>query len=347
MRCGKDERSMLVIESDAYIGHYPHWVFRLGSEQYRTKDVPSRVQAIRRTLAKGRGFEFRKAKRFGERHIAELHPYHPYIKKMSASLVDPKAELYPDLFPGEGARLPRKMSSPLWAGLYCTDAVTPIMMQTYAAARGSAECALTGAELLKKGTERRVYALCRPSGHHAGPRVFGGYCYFNNCACAAHYLRDAGRVAIVDIDYHHGNGTQEFFERQRRIFTASIHGDPKVEYPYFWGYANERGVGAAKGTNLNVPLPLKSDDSAYLTALERVLRALRRFDPAFLVIAAGFDTHTTDPIGGFDLSTEVYREVGARFAALDIPTLICQEGGYNVKVLGACARSLLEGFGAD
>lgn len=337
---------MLVVESDAYVGHYPHWVFRLGGEQYKTKDVPSRVQGIRRALSRGGGFEFLEAKRFAERHIAELHPYHGYIKKMSAGLDDPKAELYPDLFPGEGAHLPRKMSSPLWAGLYCTDAVTPIMMHTYAAARGSAECALTGAELLKKGAEQQVYALCRPSGHHAGPRVFGGYCYFNNCAVAANYLRSAGRVAIVDIDYHHGNGTQEFFLRRKDVFTASIHGDPQVEYPYFWGYAQERGLGAAKGTNLNVPLPLKSDGATYLVALERVVRALRRFKPAFLVIAAGFDTHATDPIGGFSLSTAVYRDVGARFAALDVPTLICQEGGYNIKILGACVRSFLEGFAA-
>ena len=335
---------MLVVESDACRGHYPHWVFRLGGEQYKTKDVPSRVQAIRRALARDGDFEFLGARRFPERHIAGLHPYFGFIKKTSRSIEDPKVEHYPDLFPGEGARLPRRTRSPLWAGLYCTDAVTPIMMHTFDAARGSAECALTGADLLRKGSVREVYALCRPSGHHAGPRVFGGYCYFNNSAVAAEFLRASGKVAVVDIDYHHGNGTQEFFQQRGDVFTASVHGDPEVEYPYFWGYSTERGVGPGRGTNLNVPLPLQSGDAAYLAAIDRVVRAVRRFKPSNLIVSAGFDTHETDPIGGFTLSTEVYRAVAARFAGLGLPTLICQEGGYNIKILGACVRTFLKGF---
>jgi acetoin utilization deacetylase AcuC-like enzyme len=335
---------MLVIESDAYSGHYPHWAFQLGKEKYKTKDLPSRVEAIKRELLKDPGFEFRKAESFAEKHIARLHPYHRFIKHISESIEDDDTEIYPDLFPGAGADLPRRMRSPLWAGLYCTDAVTPIMKKTYLAARGSAECALTGAKLLKRGKARAIYALCRPSGHHAGPRVFGGYCYFNNAAVAAEYLSSTGRVAVLDIDYHHGNGTQEFFERRADVLTCSIHGDPAEEYPYFWGYKSEKGKGAAVGCNLNLPLPLKSDDAAYLKAVDRACRAIRRFGPRYLVVSAGFDTHRDDPIGGLSLSLDAYPAVAARLAALDLPTLLCQEGGYNLRTLGRCVRRFLTGF---
>ena len=337
---------MLVVESGAYRGHYPNWQFQLGNERYKTKDLPSRVDAIKKELLRSKRFEFVPAARFPESHLARLHPYHAFIKKISLGIKDDKTQIYPDLFPGEGAGLPRKIHSPLWAGLYCTDAVTPIMRQTYAAARGSAECALTGAKLLMQGKQREVYALCRPSGHHAGPRVFGGYCYFNNCAVAAELLSTNGRVAILDIDYHHGNGTQEFFERRNDVFTCSIHGDPAVEYPYFWGYADERGKELGAGSNLNLPLPLKTGDEAYCAAIDRALRAIRRHKPSYLVVASGFDTHANDPIGGFALSTEIYREVGARLARAGYPTLLCQEGGYNISLLGRSVRNLLEGFEA-
>jgi acetoin utilization deacetylase AcuC-like enzyme len=218
------------------------------------------------------------------------------------------------------------------------------MKKTYAVARASAETALTGAELILSGRERIVYALCRPSGHHAGPRVFGGYCYFNNVATAAEFLAPSGTVATLDIDYHHGNGTQEFFEERKYVFTSSIHGDPRVEYPYFWGYADEKGRGQGQGTNLNVPLAGRADAKTYLRAVDKVRKALRAFAPDYLVVAAGFDTHQTDPIGGFALQTEDYREIGARLASLGLPTLICQEGGYNTEVLGDCVHGFLSGF---
>jgi acetoin utilization deacetylase AcuC-like enzyme len=335
---------MRIIESDAYRGHYPHWAFQLGGERYRTKDVPSRVEAIKRVLLKNKQFEFCQAETFNEKHLASLHPYHKFIKQISMSITDDKTEIYPDLFPGAGADLPRRMKSPLWAGLYCTDAVTPIMKKTYLAAKGSAECALTGAKWLKRSKEEIVYALCRPSGHHAGPRVFGGYCYFNNAAVATEYLSSAGRVAILDIDYHHGNGTQEFFERRTDVFTCSIHGDPIEEYPYFWGYKNEKGKDAAVGYNLNLPLPVGSGDEPYLKAVESACRAIRKFGPHYLVISAGFDTHANDPIGGFKLTYDAYPQIAARLAGLHLPTLICQEGGYNLKTLGRCVSTFLKTF---
>jgi acetoin utilization deacetylase AcuC-like enzyme len=177
--------------------------------------------------------------------------------------------------------------------------------------------------------------------------VFGGYCYFNNAATAAEFLLPKGPVAIVDIDYHHGNGTQEFFEEIKSVFTASIHGDPADEYPYFWGYAEELGKGQAIGTNHNEPLPKGTKLDRYLEALNRIIELCRNFNPGYLIISAGFDTHEQDPIGGFKLQTEDYTEIGKMFHSLGIPTLICQEGGYDINVLGSCVRNFLLGFMED
>jgi acetoin utilization deacetylase AcuC-like enzyme len=325
--------------------HNPYWKFQLGPEAYEVRDTPRRVQVIKDRLLADRSFSLLTADIFPERLLTRLHPYHDYIRNTAASLKKGE-EFYPDLFPGEGANLPRRVDIPLQGGLWCTDAVTPIMGKTYEVAKASADTALTGAELIADGAETAVYALCRPSGHHAGPRVFGGYCYFNNVATAAEYLINRGRVAVLDIDYHHGNGTQEFFAGKKSVFTASIHGDPAVEYPYFWGYAGETGVGQAAGTNYNEPLPPGTGSSGYLAALDRTIEKIIGFKPRYLIIAAGFDTHAGDPIGGFKLRTGDYREIARRLAGLNLPTLICQEGGYNLEVLGESVYTFLSPFAA-
>ncbi|NCC50003.1 MAG: histone deacetylase family protein [Spartobacteria bacterium] len=331
---------MKVIEKYNDSLHNPYWKYQLGPESYEVKDTPKRVECIKEALRNSERFEFVTAKRFPERMIARIHPYHDYIRN-TAETLNGDEEFYPDLFPGESAHLPKKVHEPLWGGIWCTDAVTPIKKKTYEVARASAESALTGAALIRDGEEDTVYALCRPSGHHAGPRVFGGYCYFNNAATAAEFLLPTGKVAIVDIDYHHGNGTQEFFEQTKSVFTASIHGDPAVEYPYFWGYAEETGKGQAQGTNLNEPLPKGTTLDGYMEALNRIITAVRTFEPSYLIISSGFDTHVTDPIGGFKLNTEDYAQIGVAFASIGLPTLVCQEGGYNVEVLGDCVRTFL------
>ncbi len=335
---------MKVIEKYTPDGHSPQWKFQLGPESYETKDTPERAILIREQLKNEGGFEIMPAKQFPERWLSRMHPYHDFIKNTAAGLTDTTTEVYPDLFPGAGISLPRRVDNPLWGGIWCTDAVTPIMQKTYEVARASAECALTGAEMLSTGEEKVVYALCRPSGHHAGPRVFGGYCYFNNTAVAADYLSHYGRVATLDIDYHHGNGTQEFFQERKDVFTSSIHGDPEEEYPYFWGYADERGKGQGLGYNLNLPLPLKSGIELYLVAVDQVVAAINRFQPDYFIISAGFDTHELDPIGSFRLQTHDYPEIARRLASLNVPTLICQEGGYNIGVLGDCVLGFLKGF---
>jgi len=338
---------MKIIEKYNDSLHNPYWKYQLGPESYEVKDTPVRVERIKKALHGDHRFEFVTARPFPERLIARLHPYHDYIRHTGEMLQSEEEEFYPDLFPGEGARLPRKVDAPLWGGIWCTDAVTPIKKKTYEVARASAETALTGAALIRSGQEKTVYALCRPSGHHAGPRVFGGYCYFNNAAVAAEFLLPEGKVAIVDIDYHHGNGTQEFFEETKSVFTASIHADPAGEYPYFWGYAGETGKGQGAGTNHNEPLPRGASLNQYIRAVERIGEKVGKFDPSYLIIAAGFDTHKNDPIGGFKLRTEDYTDIGRRFGALGIPVLICQEGGYNTDVLGECVRNFLLGIMAS
>ena len=335
---------MKVIEKYNDSLHNPYWKYLLGPEAYEVKDTPQRVVTIKESLRSHEQFQFLKAKRFPERLITRLHPYHDYIRNTASSLPNDEEEFYPDLFPGEGAHLQKKSDSALWGGIWCTDAVTPIKRKTYEVARASAETALTGAELIRGGREKAVYALCRPSGHHAGPRVFGGYCYFNNVATAAEYLLPDGKVAIVDIDYHHGNGTQEFFDEIKSVFTASVHGDPEDEYPYFWGYADEKGKGQAVGTNHNEPLPRGTRLKHFEQALDRIFDKILAFKPTYLIVAAGFDTHETDPIGGFKLLTEDYLVIGKKFKSLGIPILACQEGGYNIDVLGECVKNFLLGL---
>lgn len=334
---------MLVIENPRQQDHKPNWEFILGTERYHTRDVPDRITAIKNELEPNR-FKYQKAETFPATIARKLHPYHDYLKNTSAKISDPTVQIYPDVFPGEGAKLSSLPKSSLWAGYYCTDSVTPITKHSYLAAKGSADAALTGAKLLASKKLREVYALCRPPGHHAGPRVFGGYCYFNNTGIAAHYLSPKGRVAILDIDYHHGNGTQELFYNRKDVFTVSVHGHPSFEYPYFLGYPNELGTGKGKNCNLNVCLPLAANNEVYLKALRKACKAIKKYNPDFLIIGAGFDTFELDPVGQAKLTTEIYPVLGREIGSLGYPTLICQEGGYNLEGLGRCVGGFLDGF---
>lgn len=235
-------------------------------------------------------------------------------------------------------------------GYYTFDGSAPIVAGTYQAARSSANAALTGAELLVEG-QRAAYVLCRPPGHHAGSDMAGGYCYLNNAAIAAQFLHShTPRVAILDIDFHHGNGTQQIFYERADILFVSIHGDPAQNYPYFLGYAQERGTGAGLGYTLNFPLGRAISDQAYLPVLDQALEAIAGFAPAFLVVSVGLDTFGGDPVAengeGFALSSAAYPIIGQHIAALGLPTLLIQEGGYAVDALGHNLVGLLQGFEA-
>jgi len=230
-------------------------------------------------------------------------------------------------------------------GLYSYDAGSPFTAGTWVAARAGAHCALSAAQQLVQG-DRAAFALSRPPGHHAGMDFFGGYCFLNNAALAAQHLRDAGmaRVAILDIDYHHGNGTQAIFYDRADVFFASIHGDPRTEYPFFLGHADETGVGAGLGYNLNMPLLRGTGFEAWLAALEHSLQSIATFGAEALVVSLGVDTFTGDPISGFTLQSDDYLRLGERLAQAGLPTVLVFEGGYAVAEVGVNAVNVLQAF---
>jgi acetoin utilization deacetylase AcuC-like enzyme len=230
-------------------------------------------------------------------------------------------------------------------GLYSYDAGSPFTAGTWVAARAGAHCALSAAQQLVQG-DRAAFALSRPPGHHAGADFFGGYCFLNNAALAAQHLRDAGmaKVAVLDIDYHHGNGTQAIFYDRPDVFFASIHGDPRTEYPFYLGHADETGTGAGQGANLNIPLPRGTDFVRWSAALEQSLEAIQRFGADALVVSMGMDTFEGDPNSGFTLQSSDYLAVGQRLAAAGLPTVLVFEGGYAVAEVGVNAANVLEAF---
>jgi acetoin utilization deacetylase AcuC-like enzyme len=255
-------------------------------------------------------------------------------------------DLLPSVWPGPGMRRdrqPEELSARV--GLYAFDAGSPITAGTWAAAQAGASCAVSAATALLGG-ERAAFALTRPPGHHAGADFYGGYCFLNNSALAAQALCDGGlaRVAIVDVDYHHGNGTQSLFYERADVLTVSVHGDPRTEYPFYLGHADERGIGAGEGFNLNLPLPRGTGFDAWRRALQQALQAVADYGPDALVVALGMDSFEGDPISGFKLRSADYFNVGADLRALGLPTAFVFEGGYAVAELGVNVANVLEGF---
>lgn len=230
-------------------------------------------------------------------------------------------------------------------GYYSSDAGVPITEGTWDAVQSSADVALTGARLLLQG-ERHAFSLCRPPGHHAAAAAMGGYCYLNNAAVAAQYLADHGcpRVAILDVDYHHGNGTQEIFYDRGDVLVLSLHADPLMEYPYFLGHADERGRGAGDGANHNYPLPHGTRWETYGAALTEACGVIRAWGPDAVVVSLGVDTYEHDPISQFKLTRDDYPRIGEAIAGLTRPTLFVMEGGYAVEDIGVNAVSVLTGF---
>lgn len=249
---------------------------------------------------------------------------------------------YPSVFP-HGLLNPRSTNNQGDKGIYSFDIATPVMGNTYELALLSAFTALTGADILKRG-KNLVYALCRPPGHHAERARMGSYCYLNNAAIAAHYLSDQTkqRVGIIDIDAHHGNGTQEIFYESPDVLYASIHGDPSKTHPYYSGYSDEYGQGKGFGYNLNIPLPIGGDDIAFLNALDSILYRVKQFSPRYLVISLGFDGIKNDPSKVFAMTTDGYAEAAKRISSLELPTLAVQEGGYDIQTLGQNVNSFLK-----
>jgi acetoin utilization deacetylase AcuC-like enzyme len=225
----------------------------------------------------------------------------------------------------------------LGTGIGAIDPWGEILPGTYRAALASVTCAVRAAEHLAK-TGETAYALCRPPGHHAGRNFYGGYCYFNNTASAVKYLAEKGKVAILDLDYHMGNGTQDIFKWRKDVLVASIHAETPREYP------GEAYTEITAPNLVNLPLPLKSSRKVFFQALELALVAIREFKPRHLVVSIGYDIHKSDPQGGLGLAAKDFLKVGERLKMLGLPLLVIQEGGYHLGLLGTCARELLLGL---
>ncbi len=241
-------------------------------------------------------------------------------------------------------RHPHKPKSLLGrAGYYMMDLSACIVEGTYQASLASANCALSAAESVVNG-QRSAFALCRPPGHHAGKDYAGGYCFINNAAVAANLLSQKGSVAVLDVDYHCGNGTQDIFYDRADVLTISIHADPDYEYPSYIGFADERGEGRGLGYHHNFPLPAGTDDTAYLETLGQALQKIREFKPAYLVVSAGMDIYADDPLGRIKVTTEGIGEIAKSIADLELPTVIIMEGGYANAALGKNILAFLSAF---
>jgi len=250
----------------------------------------------------------------------------------------------PFVFVGSGMHHADSSSIHSKLGRYSFGTDAPIVAGSWKAIRRSAEVALTGSDLILEG-ERIAFSLCRPPGHHATRALCGGYCYLNNNALATQSLIDAGmkKVAILDVDYHHGNGTQSIFYERNDVLTISLHADPAVEYPYFLGFSDEYGAGPGEGFNRNYPLPFGTDWEAYSHALDDAISHVREFSPAAIIIALGLDTFAGDPTTYFEILAEDYISLGQRVGALGLPTLIILEGGYAVDAIGNNTANFTQG----
>ncbi len=338
VKASVDSRS---IEQIALVVNDRHQIHHVHERGY--VESPVRVRSIMSELEKSGLFASLKPQTFPDKLIQTVHDadFVNYIRRASADVPEGKS-LYPYVFPIRNkARRPKEPS--VLSGYYCIDTFTPINRNAYPAARRAVDCSLTAAREILEG-RRIAYALVRPPGHHAERRAFGGFCYLNNNAITAQYLCGYGKVAILDIDYHHGNGQQDIFYRRDDVLTVSIHGHPKFAYPYFNGFKEECGQGEGEGFNLNLPLPEKVDGVKYRKALNKAIRRIEEFNPQFLVVALGLDTAKGDPTGTWSLQAKDFKSNGILIGSIGLPTVVIQEGGYRTRTLGQCARNFFQGL---
>jgi acetoin utilization deacetylase AcuC-like enzyme/GNAT superfamily N-acetyltransferase len=307
-------------------------------------ESPVRIRSILSKLDETNMFRRVKLLSFSEKYILDVHDrdYFNFFKKISQQMPMEKA-VYPYVFPIRNrARPPKEL--PVRAGYYCIDTFTPLNRNAFLSAKRAVECALTAAVKMLGGC-KIIYALIRPPGHHAERSSFGGFCYFNNAAIAANYLSNYGKVAMLDIDYHHGNGQQMIFYKRKDVLTVSIHGDPSIAYPYFSGFANEEGEGEGYGFNKNYPLPEKASSKMYIATVKKALRDIDVFNPVYLIVCLGLDTAKGDPTGTWMLNSRDFFSMGYEIGMRNFPKLIVQEGGYDNRSIGTNAREFFRGIG--
>ena len=338
---------MKTFYSPLHLEHDPQVQFE-GGQLLPAVEIPLRAEKVRVEI--------------GKRRIGPVVPPTPcddaaILKVHDAGMVAFLAEAYdewtkrhghspaiPSAWPAHGLHDGRRGDIEARLGTYASSADSPITAGTWKAAREAVNVALSAAAAIRDG-EKAAFALTRPPGHHAAHDVFGGFCYLNNAAIAAQWLRDAGlRPAILDVDYHHGNGTQSIFYRRSDVYFCSIHADPAFAYPHFLGFAGEAGEGDGEGTNLNLPLPDGTEWGHYDEALRRAIEAVKAFGPDVVLVSLGVDTYIEDPIAGFRLKSADYLRLGARLADLHRPVLFLFEGGYCFEALGELTVNVLESF---
>ena len=339
---------MKVYYSEAHRQHEPPFEVFDGGLRTPYMENPDRMDRILRALRQTDWAEIVEPEDFGLDPVYAVHDpeYMDFLASCWTEWLVSEAEDKSTLLPATFAlrRHPQKPTSLLGrAGYYMMDLSACIVEGTYAAALASANCALSAAEAVTNG-EPSAFALCRPPGHHAGKDYAAGYCFINNAAVAANWLSSRGKVAVLDVDYHCGNGTQDIFYERPDVLTISIHADPDFEYPYYAGYAEETGSEAGLGFHKNFPLQKGTDNTRYLSALEEAFSLIRDFAPDDLVISAGMDIYADDPLGKIRVTTEGIREIGKQISALDLPTVIVMEGGYNNEALGRNIISFLGEF---
>lgn len=344
--------------SEEQLLHNPRQFMRLGRISAPT-DLPSRAESLQGALA-ARGVRVEAPADYGRKPLEHVHSqdYLDYLETayarwqaMKAPGIDPGPEVLPNLSPYYNGRIELAGRGPCpspsivaQTGYYLSDLSCPIGPQTWRSALRSTHSAVAAADHVA-GAGGVAYALCRPSGHHAHRDRAGGFCYLNSSAAAAsRLLQTWTKVAVLDVDAHHGDGTQNIFYQRADVMTVSLHADPAGYYPFYTGYTHERGHGAGEGFNLNLPLAHGSGDQDFLRALDTALDTLAGYAPEALVLALGFDTYKDDPISVLKLDIGAYRDIGARVGSLRVPTVVVQEGGYMVQAIGPALDAFLEGM---
>ena len=340
---------MKTFYSPAHLAHAPKEEFEAGKLSPAV-EVPARAENVKARIEQRKIGPVLAPREFGSEPILRVHDpelvgflgvvYDEWIERYGAEA----AAAIPSAWPARGMRGHVAPDVESRLGSFTFDTATPITKGTWSAARAAVDVALSAANAVREG-EPCAFALTRPPGHHASADIFGGYCYLNNAAIAAQWLADNGmRPAILDVDYHHGNGTQAIFYARNDVFYGSIHADPAFAYPHFAGFADERGEHAGENANLNLPLPAGTEWRSYSEALRGALDTIRAFGPDVLLVSLGLDTFENDPISDFKLKSADYLRMGEVIAKFGAPTLFVFEGGYDLESLAENTVNVLEGF---
>ena len=344
---------MDVVWTDLHRHQNPKLEINLG-QPIPTYERGERAETIRRQLETDSRFRFVGLTEHGREPIEAVHDeglidylesaWPEMHRSTGRTEFAPEAMLHIGLRDGMSEARPPNGAAAAF-GYWCYETATPLVEGTYLAARASVDVALTAAEKVLAGANSS-YGLCRPPGHHAARSVFGGFCYFNNAAVVAHHVASTTgtKVTVLDVDYHHGNGTQQIFYERDDVQFVSLHGNPNRSYPWFIGHEDETGAGKGRGSNLNVVFEAEAEDDEYVDRLGIACESIAAFGPSTVIVSLGLDTYWNDPISDLALTTEGYRRCGEVVRQLGLPTVVLQEGGYDIEAIGRNVHAWLTPF---